>query len=68
MAKKRWMQAVSESTEKRGRKGALHRALGIPLDQKIPWDRLVAASKQKGKVGQMARMAMRYRDAGRRKK
>ena len=54
MAKK-WIQKANLN------KGALHKALGIPEGQKIPWDRLVAASKKKGKLGRMARLAMTFR-------
>lgn len=43
------------------KKGALHKALGIPEGQKIPYSRLVAAAKQKGKLGKMARLAMTFR-------
>jgi hypothetical protein len=37
--------------------GALHRALHIPLDQKIPAARLAEAAKMPGKVGKEARLA-----------
>lgn len=37
--------------------GELHRDLGIPQDEKIPQDKLNAAAKKKGKVGQRARFA-----------
>ena len=40
------------------KKGALHRALGIPEGSKIPYGRLVAAARKKGKLGRMARLAM----------
>lgn len=43
------------------KKGALHKALGIPEGQKIPWSRLVSAAKKKGKLGRMARLAMTFR-------
>lgn len=43
------------------KKGALRRSLGIPEGKKIPWDRLVAASKKKGKLGRRARLAMTFR-------
>jgi len=38
--------------------GQLHRDLGIPQDKKIPADKLKKAAKQKGKVGQRARLAL----------
>jgi hypothetical protein len=37
--------------------GQLHRDLGVPQGQKIPEGKLAAAAKQKGKVGQRARLA-----------
>lgn len=40
-----------------GKPGALHEDLGIPQGQKIPAGRLAAAAKQKGVVGQRARLA-----------
>lgn len=39
------------------RPGALHRALGVPQGKKIPRDKIAAAAKQKGRVGQEARFA-----------
>ena len=42
-------------------KGALHRALGVPEGKKIPWSKVVAAAKKKGKIGKMARLAMTFR-------
>jgi len=38
-------------------KGALHRALGVPTDEKIPKTKLNTAAKKKGKVGKEARLA-----------
>jgi len=52
---KQWIQKANL------KKGALHKALGIPEGKKIPWDRLVAAAKKKGKLGRMARLAMTFR-------
>lgn len=40
------------------RPGQLHRDLGVPQDKKIPVGKLQAAAKQKGKVGQRARLAL----------
>jgi hypothetical protein len=37
--------------------GALHAELNVPKGQKIPLDRLRAAAKSKGKLGQRARFA-----------
>lgn len=53
MAKKWIKRALSD----KGDKGRLHRALGIPEDEKIPASKLNKAAKEKGKVGKMARMA-----------
>ncbi len=38
-------------------KGGLHRALGIPMDKKIPPKVLAKATKRSGKVGKEARLA-----------
>jgi hypothetical protein len=38
--------------------GQLHKDLGVPQGKKIPAAKLEAAAKQKGKVGQRARLAM----------
>ena len=43
------------------KKGALHKMMGIPEGTKIPWERLVAAAKKKGLLGQRARLAMSFR-------
>ncbi len=37
--------------------GALHKALGVPADKKIPAKKLEAAAKKPGKTGQRARLA-----------
>ena len=37
--------------------GALHRALGISEDKKIPAKKLNEAAKQEGRIGKMARLA-----------
>jgi hypothetical protein len=39
-------------------KGGLHRSLGIPEGQKIPYDMIVEAAKKSGKVGKQARLAL----------
>lgn len=41
--------------------GALHRALHIPLDQKIPAAKLAQAAKMPGKIGKEARLAQTLR-------
>lgn len=38
--------------------GQLHKDLGVPKGEKIPKSKLTAASKEKGKVGQRARLAI----------
>ena len=50
MAKK-WIQNAVKHP------GALHKALGVPKDKPIPREKLAAAMKKSGKVGQMARLA-----------
>jgi len=37
--------------------GALHKALGVPADKKIPASKLAAATKKPGKMGKRARLA-----------
>lgn len=39
-------------------KGALHKALGVPVGKKIPKGKLKKAAKSKGKVGKQARLAI----------
>lgn len=41
--------------------GALHKALGVKKGDKIPMSKLQAASKEKGKVGKMANLAITLR-------
>ncbi len=48
---KKWIAQATKN------KGALHRALGISPDKKIPKSRLNAAAKKKGKLGKEARLA-----------
>lgn len=52
--KKKWIQ----NAIKPGKKGALHKQLGVSQGEKIPTDKLAAAAKKGGKVGQRARLAM----------
>ena len=54
MAKK-WIQKAIKKP------GALHRALGVPQDKKIPAARLEKAAKAPGKLGQRARLAKTLR-------
>jgi hypothetical protein len=56
MSEDKWMQDVSKGAEKKGTKGALHKDLGVPQDQKIPTDRLnslQAMLHQKSKRGSL---------------
>jgi hypothetical protein len=50
---KKWIQAATKGS----RKGALHRALGVPLDKVISLSKLKRAAKKGGKLGRMARFA-----------
>ena len=52
MAEK-WIQKAIKPQNK----GALHKALGVPADKKIPAKKLEAAAKKPGKTGQRARLA-----------
>jgi hypothetical protein len=49
------------------RKGALHRALGIPLDQTIPTRTLRVAARAAGRIGRQARLALTLRNLRRRR-
>lgn len=40
-----------------GKKGALHKEMGVPQDKKIPAGKLAKAAKAGGKLGQRARLA-----------
>jgi len=51
MVKKYW---IAQATK---HKGALHKALGIPLGKKIPKSLLNKAAHKKGKIGREARLA-----------
>jgi hypothetical protein len=44
-----------------GRRGQLHRDLGVPAGKRIPLSTLRRAAKRPGKVGQRARLALRLR-------
>jgi hypothetical protein len=59
MAKKpkRWIKKAL----KKHKKGALHRQLGIPLNQKIPMSVLEKASHARGVKGKRARLAKTLR-------
>ena len=59
--KKKANKWIQKALSNKGDKGRLHRALGIPQDEKIPLKKLNEASKKSGKIGQMARMAKNMR-------
>lgn len=48
---KNWIQGAIKH------KGALHHALHVPAGEKIPAQKLAAAAKKGGKLGQRARLA-----------
>jgi hypothetical protein len=48
---KKWIKGAIKN------KGGLHSALGIPQGKDIPPSKISMASKQKGKIGRMARLA-----------
>jgi hypothetical protein len=51
MATKKWIQEAIKKP------GALKAELGIPAGKKIPANKLAAATKKPGKLGQRARLA-----------
>jgi len=51
MAERKWIKGAIKH------KGALHKALGVPQDEKIPKSKLQAAEKKGGKIGSEARLA-----------
>ena len=60
-SKKKW---IAEATKN---KGALHRALGVPEDEKIPQSKLNKAAKAGGKLGKQANLAKtlaKFEDGG----
>jgi hypothetical protein len=59
MSKKFWIQDAIKKP------GALHEELGVKSGEKIPFEKLHAASKKKGKIGQRARLAETLRKMNR---
>ena len=55
--KQKWIQKAIHP----GKKGALKKALDVPVGQKIPSKKLAMAAKKGGKLGQRARLAMTLR-------
>jgi hypothetical protein len=65
--KKFWIQ--KSGIRKPGHRGRLHRALGIPMGEKIPYPTLLHAAKASGHLGHMAREALTlHRLAAKRKR
>jgi len=58
-----WLSREADREKKAGTRGALRKALHAKAGKSIPADKLAAAAKKKGHLGQMARMAERYREA-----
>lgn len=54
MAKKKFIQ---KALDKKGAKGGLHRALGVPEGKTIPEAKVKAAASKPGKLGKEARFA-----------
>ncbi len=54
-AEEKWIQAAIKKP------GALHKQLGVPEGEKIPVEKLKAAAKRGGKLGQRARLALTLR-------
>jgi hypothetical protein len=52
MGRKKWIGEIHM------KKGALHRQMGIPEGEKIPKDKLEAASKKGGVLGHRANLAL----------
>lgn len=64
-SKNKWIQKALGGPERRKkRRGLLHKALGVPMSEKIPMKKLLWASKQPGKLGQRARFALNMRKIG----
>lgn len=61
--KKRWIQRAL----RKHKRGALHRQLGIPVDQKIPIGLLNEAAKEPGLLGRRARLALTLRKINRKR-
>jgi len=67
MARKRKKKWIQKALGPRKRKGALHRALGVPVGEKIPEGKLRAAAKKPGKLGRRARLAITLRKIGKKR-
>lgn len=62
-SKKRWIRCALS-----GRRGALHKQLGIAVGKKIPTATLVRAARKPGLVGRRARLALTLRKLRKRRK
>ena len=61
MAKKNWIKGAIKKP------GSLRKALGVKKGENIPASKLNAAAKQKGKIGQKARLAKTLKKMGRKR-
>jgi hypothetical protein len=61
MAKKNWIKGAIKKP------GSLRKALGVKKGENIPSSKLNAAAKQKGKIGQKARLAKTLKKMGRKR-
>ena len=61
--KKNWIQDALA----KHKAGTLHKQLGVAKDKNIPVAKLEAAAKEKGKLGQRARLALTLRKISKKK-
>ena len=61
-SKNHWIQ--KSGVDRKGRKGLLHKNLGIKKGNKIPLSLLEKAAKRGGKIGERARFALNLRRIG----
>lgn len=61
---RKWIQKAVNPKHK----GLLHRALGVPMDRKIPLTKLRRAAKMPGTLGRRARFALNMRKFQRRRR
>ncbi len=59
MAAKKWIGAINNGAGPK--KGALHKALGVPEGTKIPAKKLDKAAKEGGKIGKEANLAKTFK-------
>lgn len=68
MRRKRKKKGWIQSALKRHKPGALHKQLGIPKGETIPFRTLQTASKKPGILGKRARLALTLRKVRRKRK